>query len=166
MTVLGERFTLAVINSEANEFQRLWDAGQALLDSVFPTEADDVPILVVWTGRLLSMWETMLGLPVAPPGITLADRRAKVQAHIQARNSAAGTDWIAVLSAALGTTAWTHLEGPADYTVTITIPPGGGSYNLGQITAIARKITPAHLDVIVTSGTGFVVGVSDVGDVL
>lgn len=152
-----------VVAAQAGEYQRIESAATAILNGIFPAQANDVPILGVWTARLLSMWETLLNLPVNPAGVTLADRQAKVQAHIQARNSGAGSDWIATLSQAIGTSAWTHLEGPAAYTVTITLPGVSGTYSAGQVAQIARQITPAHLDVIVAFAGGFIVGVSLIG---
>lgn len=156
-------FVQAVVAAQAAEYERLDDAARTMLGALFPAQADDVLLIGTWPAPLLSMWEDLLLLPVAPAGVTLADRRAKVLAHIQGRNSAAGSDWIATLSRALGTDAWTHLEGPGDYQVTITVPSAAGSYSAGQIGQIARKITPAHLDIIVGYGSGFLVGISQIG---
>lgn len=152
-----------VVQAQAGELQRIEDAATAILGAIFPAEAQDLVVQTRWTARMLSMWESMVNLPVAPVGVVTTERQAKVLAHIQGRNSGAGSDWIRTLSQAIGSTAWTHQEGPGAYTVTITVPASTGSYLLGQIGAIARLITPAHLDIIVSGGAGFIVGVSRVG---
>lgn len=156
--------TQAVINAQANELQRIEDAAVAVTTAMFPTRSTDVPLLNgSWTAPILSMWETLLNLPVNPSGVSLADRRSKVQAHIQKRNSGAGSDWVAVLTEGLGPVAWTHQEGPGPYQVTILIPYVAGSYSAGQVAALARAITPAHLDLSVGYAEGFLVGISLVG---
>jgi hypothetical protein len=154
----------SVINSQANEFQRIDDAAAAIRNAMFPSQASDVSILNgAYVVPILSMWETILGLPVAPVGITTADRVAKVVAHIRKRNASSGADWVATLTAALGSFSWSHQEGPGAYQVTISIPYISGSYSGAQVLALAKQITPAHLNLTVRYSQGFLVGISQVG---
>lgn len=154
----------AVIQAFASEAQRIEETAAAIRDAVFPSQAADTPVLNgSATVAILSMWEMLLDLPMNPAGVTTAERRSKVLARIQKRNSGAGSDWIAALTASLGTLSWTHTEGPGSYQVTIRIPYGTGSFTAGQVLALARLITPAHIDVTVGYDEGFLVGISAVG---
>lgn len=155
-----------VVSAYANEIDRIESTAEALAGIMFPAEAQDLPILGSrYVVAILSMWETLLDLPVAPADVALADRRSKVLAHIRKRNSGAGSDWVSILTTAVGSIVWTYREGPGDYQVTLTIP-FGGTYSAAQVGRLARVITPAHLQILVGYTTGFVIGVSHIGDPL
>lgn len=155
----GDDATLAVIDTQGREIERVEELLDTIQQRAFPTLADDVY-------RLLGMWEALLGLPVEPVGVGVVERRAKVLAHVRKRHSSSGSDWVAVISAALGTTSWTYQEGPSAYTVTITLPYSPGTYNAAQVVALARAITPAHLHLAFTYTVGFILDVSALGDAL
>jgi uncharacterized protein YmfQ (DUF2313 family) len=80
---------LAVIDVCAREIDRLQDMLLAIQNASCPQLATD-------QYKLLSMWEFLEGLPVAPVGITEAQRRAKV-ASWQRRKVASGEDWAAAI---------------------------------------------------------------------
>ena len=140
---------LARINARAHD----------IIIRLFPQDADDR-----W--RTLGMWETMLGLPIEPVGVSRATRSSLVAATVRSRNVGSGAHWTDLISQALVGVPWTQQEGPAAYTVTIRIPGGSSGYSTGQIRTFARKISPAHL--VIESGTigGFLIGISSIGDAL
>jgi hypothetical protein len=152
-------YVQTIIDAHARELQRIEDAAAAVLRTMFPATADD-------TYGFLSLWESILGLPVAPGGTTLAARRAKVLAGLQKQNAGAGSGWIALMNEALGGSPWAYVEANPvtdPYEVHIFIPFAGGSYSAEQVATLARQITPAHLDVIVAYDEGFLVGISQIG---
>lgn len=148
-----------VVDCLARELQRLEDRAGQIRDELFPTQTQDD-----WSG--LSMWESLLGLPVDLPGATLLQRQQLVLASIQQRGESSGAQWINLISTALGTTNWVHQEGPGAYTVTITIPYQPGGLIGGQVVQLARRVTPAHLAINSGFTGGFVIGVSNIGDVI
>lgn len=152
-------YVQAIIDSHARELQRVEDTTTAVLRTMFPGSADD-------TFGFLSLWESVLGLPVAPSGASVEQRRSKVVAGLQKQNAGAGSGWIALLTEALGGSAWAYVEANPvtdPYEVHIFIPYAGGSYSAEQVALLARQITPAHLDVIVSYEEGFLVGISQIG---
>lgn len=152
-----------IIEAQAKELQRIDDAHQAIRAALFPSQAADVVLPNGATAWLASLWETLLGLPVNPTGVTNLERERRITSHIRKRQSGRGADWVATLSEAFGATPWSYEEGPGDYEVTIHIPYATGTYSAGQILALARDITPAHIDIIPAYDEGFLVGISDVG---
>lgn len=148
-----------VVDVLARELQRIEDAAAGIAADLFPATATD-------DYAALSMWESMLGLPVKLPGATTTQRQQLVLATIQQRGSASGLRWIDLISQALGTSGWVHQEGPGDYQVTITIPYSPGGLYGGQVVQLARRVTPAHLQVNSGFTGGFVIGVSNIGDVI
>jgi uncharacterized protein YmfQ (DUF2313 family) len=159
-----EPFVQAVIAAYANEFERIEDAAVAIQNALFPARAADVALPEIGViARIMSMWESFLGLPVAPAGVSVTERRNKINAHIRKRHSAEGADWVANLTEAIGATPWTYQEGPGDYVVTLHIPFDSTSYSASQMMALAREMTPAHLDVVPVFNEGFLVGISLVG---
>jgi hypothetical protein len=157
----SDPFTQAIVNAYANELQRIEDSGLALVMAGFPVVGDDTVLLGgAGLAAMLSLYETLLLLPVAPAGVSLADRRTRVIAQLQKRHAGEETEWVATMQAALGTTAWSYQEGPADYTVTITLPYASGSFSAGQVLDLARQITPAHLSLSVSYSQGWLAGIS------
>lgn len=101
----------AAVGAMANEMQRLQDTANAIRTALLPVSANDVTVL---NGNavvpMLSLLETLLGLPVAPVGVPVATRRASVLSRLQTRNSSAGSDWVALINAILGP-GWSYVEG-------------------------------------------------------
>jgi uncharacterized protein YmfQ (DUF2313 family) len=148
-----------VVRLSGLELARLEAEARGLSESVLPTQASD-------EYRTLQMWEKLLGLPVAPAGATEEQRRSLVLASVRKLHSSSGADWVDAITQALGTSTWTHEEGPADYQITIRTPYAAGGLVPGQVAVLARRLTPAHLTVATGFTTGFLVGISTVGDVL
>lgn len=158
----GDHNVQAYALAVANEQQRLKDAAEELRDKMFPQNADD-------EYKTLQMWEDALGLPVNPAGATIQERRDKVLTLLS--DPSEGSEWVDAITDAVGSGSWSHTEGPAttplgvlgDYELLIEVPHAAGSYEFSVVEQIARLITPAHLDPIVTDGGGFIIGVSPIG---
>ncbi len=140
----------------AAELERASGISQAIRDGLLPASATD-------TYKGLSMLEAQLGLPVAAEGLTDAQRRTAIGAWIRARRGGTGAAWVELMTLTFGSTPWTYFEGPDDFQVTIQIPYASGSLTAAQALNFARAITPAHIDIIPTYGTGFLIGVSEIG---
>jgi uncharacterized protein YmfQ (DUF2313 family) len=149
-------YVRGIVDAAARELQRVEDAAQSVRQSAFPQNADD-------TYGFLSLWESLLGIPVNPTGASLSERRNQVLSNLRLRTSGYGTDWVALLSQAMGSNPWGYQEGPGSYQITVRIPFSAGGYSSAQVEALARKITPAHLDLAVTYNEGFLVGIGLVG---
>jgi len=115
----------------------------------------------------VELWEFNLGLPVATPGLTVAQRAALVTSHLRKRKAASGADWIATLDSAFGPGSWSYKENVTPYMVRLTIPYGSGTLTTLGVLALAREVTPAHLDLTVTYSSGgaggFIIGTSLIG---
>lgn len=156
----GDPIVLGLLNAMAGEYQRVDEAARALLVGGFPTHQPASEDLGVDTFRLLAFWENQLALPVEPPGVTVEQRRNTVLAHIRRRRASSEQEWYESLTEALGTTLWTYdFDGPAGI-VTIHMPFAGTSLTAVQVYSIARKITPAHLDVQFAYDEGFILDYS------
>ena len=147
-----------VVRAAGVELARLEGMARAASASVLPTHATDVY-------GTLKMWEQLLGLPVAPAGSSEATRRSLVQASLRKLHTSSGADWVSAITEALGTDQWTHQEGPSAYQITILVPYGAGFVPAG-IVELARRLTPAHLTIATGFTAGFLIGISNIGDVL
>lgn len=109
----------AVIGALSNEVARLDAAAEVLRANYFPATAD----------AYLRVWESLLGLAIAPLDKTLAQRRNGVLSFMQSiTSSGSGLDWQANLSRLIGT-GWAYKEhipgdpgSPAPFTLLVTIP--------------------------------------------
>ena len=60
---------------------------------------------------LLSLFESLLGLPVEPPASSLANRQQLVLAYMQRlKSEGRGLDWTALISQVVGTANWNYQE--------------------------------------------------------
>lgn len=147
--------TQNILSALGREFERLVATALALFNGFFPQNVDT-------TYNQLEMWEMLLG--ISPnPALTVVERRAIVQGYVQQRSVGSGASWVALISVALGTPNWTHQEGPGAYQLSITLPSRTGSPSASAISALAKRVTPAHLQLIVGFDGGFLVGVSELG---
>lgn len=152
------------VRGYVDSLSRELDRVEALIEQEraqwFPAELVD--------DAFLRIWEFNLGLPVATPGLSPGQRALIVATHLRKRHSAAGSDWVATLNQAFGTGTWSYKEDSAAYTVNLVIPYGSGTLTALGVLALARDVTPAHLDVTVSYAGGggggtFIVGISLVG---
>ena len=143
----NDRIALAAIDCIGRELLRIEDFILAMREQAVPGKADD-------TYGLLSLWEAVLDVPVAPVGASVAVRQSIAAAAYRKRSTAAGYDWVGAVNTLLGT-AWSYTENsPSDYTVKVTVADDTG-YKGGQVQALLRAITPAHLVVTPQTGIGF-----------
>lgn len=150
---------LTLIDAIAREYDRIEAFLEALRTAMTATTVTD-------DDGLMSLWEAMLGLPVAPAGVIEDDRRSKILATLRSRKNGSGQSWVESVNTAIGT-GWTHDENtPGNYQITITIPYSAGSYAAGRVEALIAATTPAHLEVVMAYVGGFRVGISRVGDAL
>lgn len=109
----------AVIGALSNEVGRFEAAAEVLRANFYPQTADDY----------LKVWESLLGLAIAPLDKTLAQRRNAVLSFMQSiTSSGSGLDWQANLTRLIGT-GWTYAEhdpgnpgSPDPYVVVVQIP--------------------------------------------
>lgn len=147
-------YSTTALNALGAELGRIQDFLDTVQLGFFPQNADD-------TYGMLSLWEVMLELPVAPSALTLATRQARVLGTIY-RQVGAGSDWGAALTTFLGSSDWSVQENfPLSSEIEVLIP-SSSSFSVGQVTQFLRAITPAHLGIVVGNVGGFIVDVSDV----
>lgn len=145
---------LAVIDMAAREIERVETLILTLRSKGLPNNADD-------DYGLLAIWEFLLGLPVNPSGVSLANRQAAVRSAYLKRNTAAGADWAIAVNEAIGS-SWTYEENqPISYSIRVSVPDTAG-YSGGQIQKLLRDATPAHLAITVQTGDGFRVDIDQV----
>src|SRR4051812_31318975 len=96
----GDSFIEGLQDAVGRELQRIWDRVAVIQSGVFPQTSDD-------TYGLLSLWEMLLGLPVAAAGVSLTVRRNLVVATLNGRNESSGAGWISAMNQAMGGTPWT-----------------------------------------------------------
>ena len=148
-----QRLMLAV----GNELERIESFMYGFLRASFPQYASD-------EYNTLSIWEAQLGLPIKPPGLSETQRRQTLMGRLAARTADEGQDWIAAAQLVIGP-GWTHMENfPGPDQLTIIIGYTEGSVQAERVETLLRDFTPAHLELIVTYGEGFIVGVSRVGE--
>lgn len=148
---------VTVLNVLGRELDRIETFLDTLRLQEFPQNADD-------TYRILRIWESELGMPVAPSQLTLAQRQARVIAWIRTRRVGAGFDWSAAVTQFFGSDLWTVEENtPSDYAIQVLIPhDASGGYTIAAMQGFLRAITPAHLDISVGYSGGFIVDISHV----
>lgn len=144
----------------AFEIERLRALLEAIRSTTIPATAND-------TTGALSRWEAAVGLPVAPAGIMVTQRRTQLLGALRGRRVALGRDWTSAMTAAIGSDNWEPTENtPGGYQLTIQIPFAAGSYTAGQVEELARRRTPANLQIVMRYEGGFIVGASRVGDAI
>lgn len=151
---------VAIMRGPADDLDDVQALMEAVRDQAWPTRADD-------SLGLLALHEEMLGLPAAPLGVPLDRRQAAVQARLQTRRSGWKRDWVAAMNALIGVGNWSYAENtPGGNQLSITIPYDPGSWSAAQVQALAEARTPMHIQIILGYTSGFLVGISRVGDAL
>jgi uncharacterized protein YmfQ (DUF2313 family) len=147
---------VALVDALARELERLEAAAARLRDAGF------FPHRLTADGYL-RLWESIYGLPVAPEGASEASRRNTLLAVIRGRKAASGAGWVEAVETLLGgQVAWEYQEHvPDPNRLTITMPYTPAGYSAGQVEALARAITPAHVDIIVAYEEGFLIDISE-----
>lgn len=142
----------AVIYAQAKEKERVDGTIETIRLNLQPLTADSDGLM--W-------WETILGIAVAPAGLTTEERRDVVMAYYLAASvEQTGLSWEqALLSiAGPGSTYAEHQPGvavPPAYNVALTLafPPSTGAYD--RIRTLVERISPANLVFTASSADGF-----------
>jgi hypothetical protein len=147
---------IAVMRAGADELDLIQETAETVREQAWPHRADD-------TFGLLAIHERMLGLPPDSEA-TLAQRQAAAKGAVQARKLGAKANWVARMTTVMRGQQWTYEENhPAAGQLTISVPWAADDYAGRQVAAFARRITPAHVEIVMRYGQGFLVGVSRVG---
>lgn len=143
----------ASLYAQAKEVERLDAHVERLRRNLFPQTADEIGLL--W-------WESMLGLTIEPPGLTVDERRQIVLAFYRVSGlEGTGLAWEASVTRFVGA-GWTYREhepavgSPAAYTIQITVPFPPGSAGYARLRSLLALITPANLEIFVSSADGFI----------
>ena len=92
---------LAVVHAYAREMDRCEEKLEQVRRQWWPTSAD----------ILLGAWEHAHGLPVAPAGLTIEERREAVLARVAMKTiTSSGLDWQDAVSRLVGSEGWTYDE--------------------------------------------------------
>lgn len=131
------------LEAVAEELARIDATAYVIVEKMFPQNADDQFLTLL-------MWEALLGLPIGGSlGASVSDRRDVVVGVARATRQASGAAWGAILTEILGSSGWSVADGPGPYEITLMALPGS-VYTAGQVLAVARRVTPAHI--LVTTG--------------
>ena len=150
-------FVATVLDAVCRELDRVEDFLRVVQSAPFPQQVDD-------SYGLLRNWERMLTMQEAPPGVDDSQRRTAILAH-RRRNALTGAGWRDAMTEVLQGATWDATEVPGRRVV-ITTPYVGTTWQAGTALRYARRITPAHLDVISGYSQGFLLGTSNLGDAL
>lgn len=139
---------LRVVQARANEIDRM----DAMIDTIklgmIPGAGDD-------TLRLLSVWEAILGLPVAPATATVALRQIAVQAALKRLNAVTAADVLELLTAQLGASFSIDRDTPALLQDTLNLDYASNSYQAAIVRQIVGAIWPAHRQLLFHYAGGF-----------
>lgn len=150
----GNAFVERLVQSLANELDRVEAHAESVASGLIPTQATD-------DHGLLGAWERLLGLPVEPPAATVTQRQAKVGGRLQSINSSAAGDTVEAIRTAAGASSIVVYENdPAPLVDTIEVPFNPSTYNSTQVEALARRIWPAHRSIQMRYSIGFVLDAS------
>lgn len=111
----------------------------------------------------LIYWEQMLELPVAPDGLTDAQRRTIILTKLVANKAQSGAQFRAVLDEYVETYSLRMDHSSGTFFITLTY--NEEAYTEAQLEAILNSIFPAHLNLNVAY-EGFLAGISEAGDPL
>jgi hypothetical protein len=151
---------IAIMRAGADELDAIEELMEGVRDQAWPHRADD-------TFGILALHERQYSLPVAPPGVSLAARQAALKAAVQGRRAGAKRVWVRRMNTAMRGHPWGYEEHtPGPNQLTISIPWAEDSYDSAQVRALAQRITPAHVEIVMRYESGFIVGVATVGDAI
>lgn len=153
----GEPLVERIVQAWANEVDRADARLDAIMDGFVPTLATDEL-------GLRAIWEAQLGLPVAPADASGTQRSAKIAALLHAIGSAgSAADYVDLITTAIDTGSWELLRNsPGNFQDTLMVPFDPGSYNAGQVVAIARRLHPAHRQLFVGFSDGWIIDASQI----
>ena len=131
----------------ADEIDRIDALLDTLKDSFVPSLATDVL-------GMLAVWETILGLPVSPMGVPVAQRQASVRVAWSRLYAVTAADVLELL-ALQGASFTIQRDAPELLHDTLLIGYQEGSYIASMIERAARDAWPAHRELLVSFAGGF-----------
>jgi hypothetical protein len=149
--------SVAIMRAGADELDAIEELMGIVRQQAWPHKADD-------SYGLLAIHERMLGIPIKPFGVPLSQRQDAAKSAVQSRRVGSASQWVSRFDALMRGNPWTYQRNhPGRGQLTITIPYGEESYSAGQVRALAERVTPAHLELIVRYDVGWIAGVSRAG---
>lgn len=143
----------AVMHAGAREVEMLEASVEQVRSQFNPGSAD----------LMLGAWEAETRLPVGGLGASIGQRQARVIVRLRKLLGVSeGLEWEQSITEIVGP-GWTYLEhiegdltGPPASTLRIALPfpPAGSAYT--EALREIREVTPAHLDIEFSSGSGFI----------
>jgi hypothetical protein len=149
---------VAVMREGGAELDRIEEFMLTVREHAWPHRATD-------EYGILSVHERMLGLPVAPVGVTVADRQSQVRARMKRRRDGRKAAWVSRINEVLGADNWEYAEntpGGNQLSITLRVEPGIGLAE--QARRLAEVFTPAAVQIIVGYEEGFILGVGGLGE--
>lgn len=149
---------VAVVAAGAAELDEIQALMELARDQAWPHRADD-------TYGLLAIHERMLGLPVAPAGVTLADRQTAARTRVGRRRDGRKATWVDRVNELAGVGTWSYDEntpGPHQLTITLRLEPTGGL--AARVRQLVEVFTPVVDEVIVGFEAGLILGVGEIGE--
>jgi hypothetical protein len=143
-----------ILQARANEIDRMDATVDLLKQGLVPTTADDEL-------GLLSIWEIILDLPVAPPDATVAQRQAAVKAGFKRLSANTAADVLSLLQTQGGTGFAIARDTPALLEDTITIHYAEDTFQAAMILSLAQRAWPAHRLLVVAYDAGFAFDLSE-----
>lgn len=144
---------MGIMHANAKEWDRFYARLDSLVAEFLPTSATAVG---------LPLLEALVGT-ITDPMMTAEARRLILAAYFEKiRGGGEGTDWVNSITGLVGP-GWTYSEHnpddptaqPPPNTILIRLPFPPSSDFYGRTTRFIRALTPAHLEIIVTTMGGF-----------
>lgn len=123
-------------------------------------EVRDCFILQRVTGLGLAWWEAFFGITRAAGADDVEAREALLAALRATIPDSRGTTWEQHVEELAGGAE--YVEGDGTITVTVPFPPGSEAFL--RLERAIRVFTPAHLDIVISSGEGFVLDLSQLDE--
>lgn len=152
----GNPWVERILQGWADEIDKV----DALLDSIkdgfVPTLADD-------SLGMLSIWEIIMRVPVAPAGVTIDQRHATLRGAFLRLSAATAADVLALLEAqGVGFSITRDDPGALQDTLHISAPEG--SYGAELLRSVAEAAWPDHRELVVAYAGGFTLDLSELDD--
>lgn len=148
----------AVLIASGLEYDRVEELMLLVREQAWPHRADD-------TYGLLAVHEAAAKLPVAPAGLSVPQRQARLQSLIQSRRDGRKGTWAKRLTLLLGTNTWTASQNfPLANHLTVFLNALPSSGLADAVLPAIERFTPCAWELHVTYQPSFIIGDSPIGD--
>jgi hypothetical protein len=147
-----------VMVAVGEEYDRIEEMMVTVREHAWPQRADD-------TYGLLAAHERAMQMTVAPEGLAVADRQARLKSVFQSRRDGRKGTWAGRMDALIGVGLWTAEEampGPNQLRVYVNAPVSSGLAEVYQ--PAIERFTPVVEEITVTYAPTFILGESPLGD--